>query len=384
MNPNPAKSLCLSVLSCALLATSVTTVLHTPNVQAQTQPQASTQTLSMAQLESLVSPIALYPDSLLSQVLMASTYPLEVAEAENWLEANQRLTTEQKQDALKKETWDNSVKSLVMVPDVLKMMGSKLSWTQQLGDAYLAQPKDVMSAVQSLRKKAQQAGNLKSDNQVKVSTQQSYIVIQPTNPEVIYVPQYNPTVVYGAWAYPAYPPPPVYNPAGGMMAFGAGVAVGAAMWSYPDWRSGSITINNTTYNSFNRTYNNDVNLQAQRIGDTQWRYNPAHRGNVPYTNEALNRRYGNPAAQDAITRNRAEQYNTRQQAWDRDASAQDRASRDQAREQANQAFRRSVDDADRTPRVDRAAREERVEPRAEPRMERREMPRFEGGEFRRR
>jgi len=332
----------------------------------------------MAQLESLVSPIALYPDSLLSQVLMASTYPLEVAEAGNWLEANQKLSGSQVQNALKNKTWDNSVKSLVTVPDVLRMMTSKLSWTQQLGDAYLAQPKDVMNAIQSLRKKAQQAGNLKSDNQVSVSTQQSYIVIQPTNPEVIYVPQYNPTVVYGRWAYPAYPPPPVYNPAWGMMAFGAGVAVGASLWSYPDWHSGSITIDNTSYNTFNRTYNSDVNLQAQRIGDTQWRYNPAHRGNVPYTNETLNRRYGDPAAQDAITRNRAQQYDQRQQAWDRDASAQDRASRDQARQQANDAFQGSVAGSDRMRNAPRA------EPGTQPRLHNQDMARPGGTEFRRR
>jgi len=303
--------------------------------RAQTTPSAAT--LSSAQLQSLVSPIALYPDSLLSQVLMASTYPLEVAEAANWLESHKGQSSEQLQDAMKPETWDNSVKSLVMVPDVLQMMSGKLSWTQQLGDAYLAQPKDVMNAVQVLRKKAQQAGNLKSNSQIKVSTQQSYVVIQPTNPEVIYVPQYNPTVVYGSWAYPSYPPPPVYNPAWGLMSFGVGMAVGAALWSTPHWGSGSISINNNSYNSFNRTVNSNINRQAENIGNNQdWRYNPAHRGNVPYGNAALSSRYGDISRQDAISRSQAQRYQERADNWTRNATPEQQAARQQARNRANQ------------------------------------------------
>lgn len=147
MNPEPVKSFYLSVLSSTLVVSTLSLAPPGAPVHAQNQTQTHSQLLSMAQLESLVSPIALYPDSLLSQVLMASTYPLEVAEAGNWLDANQTLSSAQMQDAIKKETWDNSVKSLLMVPDVLKMMTSKLSWTQQLGDAYPAQPKDLMNAI---------------------------------------------------------------------------------------------------------------------------------------------------------------------------------------------------------------------------------------------
>lgn len=348
-----------------------------PLSTAHAQTQTSAQTLSSAQLQSLVSPIALYPDSLLSQVLMASTYPLEVAEAQNWLESRQGSSPEQLQSAIKKETWDNSVKSLVTVPDVLKMMSSKLSWTQQLGDAYLAQPKDVMNAVQALRKKAQQAGNLKSDSQVKVSTQQSYVVIEPTNPQVIYVPQYNPTVVYGGWAYPAYPPPPVYNPAWGLMSFGAGVAVGAALWSTPNWHTGSININNVNYNNFNRSFNSETNLQAQKIGDSPWRYNPAHRGNVPYTNPALSRRYGNLDSQDAISRSRAQSYQSREDNWTRNASPDEQAAREQARQRANEAFQSRFNETQRDDMRNAAAREES-------RMREREEPRFGGGGFHRR
>ena len=165
---------------------------------AQTSAQSATQTLP--QLESLVSSIALYPDSLLSQMLMASTYPLEVAEAANWLRSNSHLKGEALQNALKPQTWDNSVKSLVSFPDALNLMGNQLSWTQSLGDAYLAQPKDLMQAVQALRTKARQAGNLNSNQQVAVSSDaQSNIIIVPANPQVVYVPTYNPMMVYGGW-----------------------------------------------------------------------------------------------------------------------------------------------------------------------------------------
>ena len=337
-------------------------------VHAQSTPSAAT--LTSAQLQSLVSPIALYPDSLLSQVLMASTYPLEVAEAANWLTDHKGQSSEQLQDAMKPETWDNSVKSLVMVPDVLQMMSGKLSWTQQLGDAYLAQPKDVMSAVQVLRKKAQKAGNLQSDNQIKVSTQQSYVVIQPSNPEVIYVPQYNPTIVYGNWAYPAYPPPPVYNPAWGLMSFGVGMAVGAALWSTPHWGTGSITINNNSFNSFNRNVNTSINRQAERLSsNSDWRYNPAHRGNVPYNNPALSNRYGDISRQDAISRNQAQRYQDRADNWTRNATPEQQARRQQARDRASQEF--SQHDAGA---YDRARQAERIE----------SAPRLEGGGFRRR
>ena len=201
---------------------------------AQSAPQSAN--LTQPQLEALVSSVALYPDSLLSQMLMAATYPLEVAEAANWLRSNQRLSGTALQDALKPETWDNSVKSLVTVPDALNLMGNQLDWTQKLGNAYLAQPKDLMQAVQSLRAKAKSAGNLNSNSQVTVASDpQSNIIIVPSNPQVVYVPTYNPMMVYGAWPWAAYPPYPMYNPGWGLMSFGVGMAVGAALWSTPHW-----------------------------------------------------------------------------------------------------------------------------------------------------
>lgn len=295
--------------------------------------------LSNAQLQSLISPIALYPDSLLSQMLMASTYPLEVAEAYNWLEGQKGQSREQIQTAVKNETWDNSVKSLVVFPEALTMMGTKLSWTQQLGDAYLAQPKALMDAVQSLRQRAQRSGNLKSNNQVTVSTQQSDIIIQPANPQVIYVPQYNPSVVYGGWPYPAYPPAPVYNPAWGLMTFGLGMAVGAALWSTPHWNSGSISINNNNFNNFNRNYNSDINRAPERVGGSSaWQFNQAHRGNVPYNNAELNRRYGDVGSRDQIARNQAQRLQQRQDDWTRNATPQQRSDREATRQRAQQQF----------------------------------------------
>ncbi len=234
--------------------------------------------LSMPQLQALVSPIALYPDALLSQMLLASTYPLEVAEATLWLRSNSKLSGQALQDALKAQNWSVSVKSLVALPDALNMLGNKLDWTQKLGDAYLAQPADLMQAVQALRARAAQAGNLKSNPQMTVSSDaNSNIVIVPANPQVVYMPAYNPAVVYGGWPYPAYPPYPAYDPAWGMMSFGVGMAVGASLWAAPNWGAGSITVNNANFNNFNQRYNRGPvtpgDIQNQRNAANDWRNN---------------------------------------------------------------------------------------------------------------
>lgn len=273
--------------SARLLALAVSTAFVLPAVVPHTTSlalaqssgqQSGTQQLSQAQLASLVAPIALYPDPLVAQILMASTYPLEVAEAYNWQKSNQDLKGSALNNALKQQTWDASVKSLVSFPAVLGMMGSQLNWTQQLGNAVLAQQKDVMAAIQDLRKKAQASGALKSTSQQTVSTEgsgaSSTVVIQPANPQVVYVPTYNPTVVYGGWPYPAYPPvsyyPPGYVAGTALLSFGVGMAVGAALWGGCHWGSGSLTINNNNFNSFNRnTVNNWVN--NNRSETSNWR-----------------------------------------------------------------------------------------------------------------
>jgi len=175
---------------------------------ASTQPQQ--QSLDAGQLDQLVAPIALYPDPLLAQVLMASTYPLEIVQADRWAKANKSLKGDALTAALDKQDWDASVKQLVSTLTVLAMMNDKLDWTQALGDAVLAQQADVMDAIQRLRAKAQANGKLETTKQQKVTVTQDQgspiIEIEPASPEVVYVPYYDPGVVYGAWPYPAYPP----------------------------------------------------------------------------------------------------------------------------------------------------------------------------------
>ncbi len=253
--------------------------------------------MSAPQLQSLVAPIALYPDALLSQMLMASTYPLEVAAASIWLRNNQ-LTGADFDAAIGQQRWDNSVKSLVHFPDALNLMGNQLDWTHQLGDTYLAQPVELMQSVQALRVQAQQAGFLKSGNQMRVTTDaQSHIIIVPANPEVVYVPAYNPMVVYGPWLYPAYPPYAVYNPAWGAIAFGAGFGVGYALWATPYWGRGGFYINNGYYNRFNYRYNAAPYRYPAQVGArSAWAFNPAHRYNVPYASPSVQKRYGGAPA----------------------------------------------------------------------------------------
>ena len=253
-----------------------------PVAYAQSSQQSGAAQLSQAQLSALVAPIALYPDALVSQVLMASTYPLEVAEASNWQKANSGLKGNALNQALQQQNWDASVKSLVSFPPVLNMMGSELSWTQNLGNAVLAQQSDVMNAIQGLRSKAQQSGSLQSNSQQTVSGGGSApIVIQPANPQVVYVPSYNPQVVYGGWPYPAYPPvayyPPGYVAGTALLSFGVGMAVGAALWGGCHWGGGgwgggggnSLTVNNNNFNNFNRNTNNNWR-GGNRSGSSSW------------------------------------------------------------------------------------------------------------------
>ncbi|MGI9568209.1 MAG: DUF3300 domain-containing protein [Desulfobulbia bacterium] len=274
----------------ASLAILIITSLHFPVKAAE----ESKETFSTAQLEQLVAPIALYPDSLLTQILMASTYPLEVVQAARWVKDHKDVKGEALEDSMEKEPWDPSVKSLAAFPQVLDMMNEELSWTQQLGDAFLAQQKEVMDAVQQLRLKADNTGNLKSTKEQKVEKetvkaesgkQETVIIIEPADPEVIYVPSYNPTIVYGTWAYPAYPPyywyPPGYV-ASRALWFGAGVAAGYALWGRADWRRGSVNINVNNFNRYNRT----------NITNKNWNHNPRHRGAVPYRGQKVASKYG--------------------------------------------------------------------------------------------
>ena len=220
------------------------------------QPAAApTQPLLKApELDQLVAPIALHPDPLLSEILIASTYPLEVVQADRWAKSNKTLKGDALTAAIAKQSWDDSVKSLVQVPTVLAMMAEQLDWTQKLGDAVLAQQADVMDAIQRLRTRAQGNGKLKSTKEqtvtVKTEDEKQYVVIEPTSPTEIYVPYYEPAVVYGDWPYPDYAPyyfPPPYGYfAGGVLAagiaFAAAVAIRHAFWGNCDWGRRNINV----------------------------------------------------------------------------------------------------------------------------------------------
>ena len=254
-------------------------------------PEKSAQ-LSKEELDQMLAPIALYPDALLAQVLMASTYPLEVVGAARFVNENKNLKGDQLEAALLKKDWDPSVKSLVPFPAVLSMMNDKLDWTQKLGNTFLAQQKDVMDAVQRLRAKAQASGNLKTSKEQIVIVEREIIRIEPAT-QVIYVPTYNPTVVYGVWPYPAYPPYPYYPPgyvAGvGVMSFAFGVAVGASYGGF-HWGHGDVTINRNI--NVNRQTANINNINRPAEGGTgKWQHNPEHRKGVQYPNQATAQQY---------------------------------------------------------------------------------------------
>jgi hypothetical protein len=268
---------------------------------------------SQEELDALVAPIALYPDALLAQVLMAATYPLDVVQAARWVKANPNLRGDQLAAALEQQNWDPSVKSLVNFPSVLQMMNDKLDWTQRLGDAVLAQENDVMNAVQRLRHQAQASGNLEttSEQQVIVEPQTQYVVIQPANPQVIYVPTYDPTVVYGAWPYPAYPPYAVYPPeyvATAVFSFVAGVAIGAA-WGYAwggcNWGHSDINVNVWRNQNINNNINR--NYYASKIttspgGRGRWRHNPENRRGVAYRDQGTAQKFGRQGRPGAAAR----------------------------------------------------------------------------------
>ena len=267
---------------------------------ASAAPAAGTARFSQQELDQLLAPIALYPDALFAQVLMASTYPLDVVSAERWVRANPGLKDKALQDALEKQPWDPSVKSLAVFPQVLMMMSEQLDWTQKLGDAFLAQQKDVLATAQTLRAKAQAQGNLKDTPEQKVATTQegstTVIKIEPTNPEVVYVPTYNPTVVYGSWWWPAYPPyyyyPPGYVAGGALLGFTAGVIVGGALWGNANWGRGDVDIDINRYNNFNKT----------NISNREWNHNAERRGAVPYRDNATAQQYGKGRSADAASR----------------------------------------------------------------------------------
>ena len=313
--------------------------------QASTQAPSGTQSTKTPpdQLDSLVAPIALYPDPLLAQVLAASTYPLEIIQLQQWLEKNQTLKDQQLADAVAKQPWDPSVQALAALPEVVKRLANDIGWTTDLGNAFLAQQSDVMDAVQRMRKKAKDKGNLKSNEQQKVETtvieNKDVIVIQQANPQVVYVPTYDPVVIYGPPVYPyppIYYPPAWYYPTGLAISFGVGMMMGA-FWSGGwccgcGWGGNNVYINHN--NNFNRNSNinggNRVNNDLPGRGGAgnrpnspnrgganrpstlpaggdrgNWQHNPEHRGGAPYRDRATADRFGGTARGDSLSRRQA-------------------------------------------------------------------------------
>ena len=229
----------------------------------------------------MLAPIALYPDSLLAQILMAATFPNQVMEADRWLKRNAKLTGDKLNDALDTMDWDLSVKALAPFPQVVSMMAEQSAWTQRMGEAFVAQEADVMASIQRLRSKAYAAGNLKSSDEQKVVVKGETVEIEPASPQVVYVPRYDPVVVYGAWWWPAFPPVvyypafPVVDVAVGVFGFWGAVAVGPVWgwgWGAWNWGGGFMDVN------VNRNININSNTNINRNFNTTNARNAAGRG----------------------------------------------------------------------------------------------------------
>jgi len=296
-------------------------------------PQGQAAKIPPDQLDSLVAPIALYPDPMLAQTLAASTYPLELIQLQQWLAKNPGLKDKALADAVLKQPWDPSIQALAGLPEVVKRLADDIQWTTDLGNAFLAQQSDVMDAVQRMRKKAQDTGNLKSTEQQQVETKvienKTIIVVEQANPQVVYVPSYDPVVVYGP---PIYPYPPIYYPPAGYYAAGIAISFGVGMMMGAFWGGGwgwgcgwggnnNININNN--NNFNRNSNigngnrNNIgngNRPSQQPGrggagggrgDSSWKHNPQHRGGAPYGDRGTADKFGGSARGDSLSNRQA-------------------------------------------------------------------------------
>jgi hypothetical protein len=351
--------------------------------------EAKQAVFNQEQLDQMLAPIALYPDPLLAQVLMASTYPGEVTEAVAWSKANPKAQGDDAVKQVAKQTWDPSVQALVAFPQVLVMLGQDPAWVQRLGDAFLAQSDDVMASVQRLRRQAQSAGNLQSNQYQSVTVQAapaaaaassgaaqgasgsssstSTILIQPADPQVVYVPTYNPTTTYGTWAYPAsppvyYPPSPMYYAGTALMAglaFGTGVAIVNSLWGDCDWGHGDVDIDVNRYNNIN------VNNRITNNQNT-WQHNAVHRDGVPYRDSRSRQQYGRQL--DGATQRTAFRGDDAQRAQARDRA---RASMDRAGIERPATSNREALDSAREARAEGGAGNRlQGERRAEPRIDR--------------
>lgn len=255
MNRNDTLHTRLLIIACTVLT--LTNGIKTAS--AQTPPLATIE-FTQPELDQMLAPIALYPDTLLAQVLMASTYPLQVVQVARFIDSNPGLQGNTLARAIAPMPWDPSVKSLSQFPAVLAMMNDRLDWTQRLGQAFLSQQGNVMDTVQNLRMRAQIAGSLQTNSQQRVVAQERIILIEPVNPEVMYVPYYNPVIVYGSWWWPQQPPiywvpparfqPPHYGVSIRVgISFGIGVGLLHAVYcdAHPDWRHHQVMLNRTRW-----------------------------------------------------------------------------------------------------------------------------------------
>ena len=288
----------------ALLTASI--ILVGAGARSDNGAAATEQPFSKDQIEQMVAPIALYPDSLVAQILMASTYPLDIVQAARWSKENPDLEGAELEEALASHNWDPSVKALTNFPDVLARMNENLDWTQDLGDAVLANQQDVMDSIQEMRRYAKDAGNLKTTEEQKVVVEEKVIIIEPAT-EVVYVPAYNPVVVYGSyWSpvhyhYPIYRYPPSYwyppgYVASNIISFGIGMAVGAAIWGnwgwgHCNWRGSKIEINNN-FNFKKNINTRDINIGNKGRGRfSGWEHNAKNRRGVRYRDDRTREKY---------------------------------------------------------------------------------------------
>lgn len=253
---------------------------------------------SQPELDQMLAPVALYPDALLSQIMMAATYPLEVVEAARWSHANPGLAGERAVNAVERNNWDPSVKSMVAFPQILGMMSDKLDWTERLGDAFLDQESQVMDTVQDLRHRAYAGGNLRSNDNYRVNSSGDYIDIDETDPGFAYVPYYDPGVVYGPWRSPQYPPVywapwPGYRERAGFgagFAWGAGIALGSEFFfGALDWRQHRVDVVNVNNSYYPR------NAGSANRSQAAWQHAPEHRRGIPYRAAAVRSRFSGGA-----------------------------------------------------------------------------------------
>ena len=265
-----------------------------PTASAQQENPA----FSQAELDQMLAPIALYPDVLLSQILVAATYPLEIVEAARWSQANPGLEGEQAVDAVENQPWDPSVKALTAFPQILLRMNDDLNWTRALGDAFLFQEAQVMGSVQNLRQRAYEAGNLNSTDNARVVRENQVIVIEPANPQVVYVPYYNPQVIYGSWWWPGYapvywgPPPGIHLNLGFNWGWGRGVFVSPGFFfSSFDWYRRQTVVVHRHHTYQHRPHFNS-GRHVRYAGFPRWQHNSNHRRGVAYRHDSLQRQFG--------------------------------------------------------------------------------------------